>query len=386
MGILAIAAPRSISGPAESGRAEHPIGFDLPAIEMAFDVLLDLPCAMLIVSKDGIVQMANREAQRLLSSIGADPMGKAIFPAGAPLGWLNGAEGEAADISLVFPSSTLQSIELPARLSEWMPNGPESARGLFAVALGTPPPPKEPVRVMPDPDLSILFQVIPSMVHELRNPLAVIAVTAELLAEDATTERMKESLRDILNETQRMKFSLNRMASLNRPAKRFKFLPLSSSLHELASFFEWLSNSKQVEFSTDIEAGLEAPFEPQALCVLIHNLLLNAFQACGDGNHIQLSARLEAGAENQGQMLRIEVRDDGIGMDENTLLRCREALFSMRRNGAGLGLYVCEEMVKEAGGQMLIHSALGQGTRVEVQLPISAHVKEDSAKSLAAIR
>ncbi len=350
-------------------------------IKLAFEAIRDLPCAMLIVSEDGMVQMVNREAARLLAPLGSELLGKQLVPAGAPAEWLKSAQADIADVTVNVPAAAGNLIEYSARLSKWMPGALKAAPEFFSLMLSTPIQPSHGR----DAALSTLFEVIPSVVHELRNPLSVITVTAELMAEDAESERMRESITDILHEVQRMKFSLNRMAGLSRSVRRSFPAPLSPAIQELAKFFKWVSNSKQIEFHSLIGPRLEAPFEPPMLCVLVHNILLNAFQACPEGGRIQLNCHLisggECGMSKAESVLMIEVIDNGIGMEEKVLHRCREPLFSTRRNGAGLGLYMCEEMVKESGGQLLIQSSPGEGTRVQICLPFGAH--QHSAKILS---
>jgi signal transduction histidine kinase len=69
--------------------------------------------------------------------------------------------------------------------------------------------------------------------------------------------------------------------------------------------------------------------------------------------------------------VRIEVQDDGVGMDEETRKRAFEPLYTTRadRGGAGLGLPVVRSIVQEHGGRVEFSSELGRGTTFAVELP-----------------
>ena len=84
---------------------------------------------------------------------------------------------------------------------------------------------------------------------------------------------------------------------------------------------------------------------------------------------IALGARIADGPDGDSFVFAIE--DTGRGMNEATLARCTELFFSTRRSGSGIGLALCKKVTEEAGGRFRIESTLGEGTRVEITLPIT---------------
>ena len=78
-------------------------------------------------------------------------------------------------------------------------------------------------------------------------------------------------------------------------------------------------------------------------------------------------------SRQRGEQIELEVRDNGVGMDEATLAHCLEPYFTTKSvgDGMGLGLSLCEALVREHGGRIEIDSAPGVGTRVRVRLPIA---------------
>lgn len=109
---------------------------------------------------------------------------------------------------------------------------------------------------------------------------------------------------------------------------------------------------------------------PVDLTQVLVNLVNNATQAVaarGEPNrHVALEAR------TQGDMLELQVRDDGVGMPPEVLKRVGTPWFSTRSEGTGLGIANCQRLIGRAGGRMRIESEPGVGTTVTILLPTAA--------------
>lgn len=112
---------------------------------------------------------------------------------------------------------------------------------------------------------------------------------------------------------------------------------------------------------------------------VILNLLLNAAQAMPDGrvteNLVTVTTRQE------GELVIISVTDTGSGIAPEVLPRIFDPFFSTKQigEGTGLGLFISQGIVKDAGGTMTVRSALGVGTTFEVRLPIAQQTAESTA-------
>ena len=107
------------------------------------------------------------------------------------------------------------------------------------------------------------------------------------------------------------------------------------------------------------------------------NLVFNAVDALPQGGVITLATRFVAGPvsmEKPGlrQQLQIEVRDNGVGMDEQTRLRCLEPFFTTKakHGGTGLGLAMVYGMMQRHGGAIEIDSKLNHGTSIKMNFPV----------------
>lgn len=131
----------------------------------------------------------------------------------------------------------------------------------------------------------------------------------------------------------------------------------------------------------EVADGLPAAWaEPVALRRIVENLARNALQAVGPGGRVRVSVAEDpgdgAGADVVGQTeetpvrgVRIEVEDDGPGMDEEALERAFEPFHTTREEGTGLGLAIVRRLVHDLDGELRVDSEPGRGTRFAVVLP-----------------
>jgi signal transduction histidine kinase len=111
---------------------------------------------------------------------------------------------------------------------------------------------------------------------------------------------------------------------------------------------------------------------------VITNLVVNALAACSEGGTVEVSTGHELTAPDDGNTARAErafarVRDDGHGMDPETLDHVFEPFFTTKDvgQGAGRGLSVAHGIVEEHGGFIRVQSAKGSGSTFTVYLPIA---------------
>jgi CheY-like chemotaxis protein len=118
--------------------------------------------------------------------------------------------------------------------------------------------------------------------------------------------------------------------------------------------------------------------DPNLLELALLNLALNARDAMPEGGRLTIAAhreRVSAGGPHglaEGMYVRIAVADTGSGMDEATLKRASEPFFTTKGagKGSGLGLSMVQGFAMQSGGTMRIASGLGEGTIVDIWLPV----------------
>lgn len=236
--------------------------------------------------------------------------------------------------------------------------------------------------------LRALGQMASGVAHDINNALCPIVAYAELLLKTLSdlpeTERRQlqsihRSGEDIAHIVQRLREFYRRrsdaeeltpanvndvveqVVGLTRP--RWRDLPQREGI--------------TIQIQTDLQPDLpRLPSDPSDLREALINLIFNAVDAMPQGGVITLTTRLEncpATADRKaGRRVLIEVRDNGIGMDDKTRQRCLEPFFSTKakRGGTGLGLAMVYGMMQRHKGDIEIESALGQGTRMRLTFPI----------------
>ncbi len=219
-----------------------------------------------------------------------------------------------------------------------------------------------------------LFSVI---AHDLRGPIGGMANLLETLSTDRddmkseTVGEFIDALRAASWNTSQLlenllAWSRSQRGEIPFRPERILVLPL---VQECLDLFRLTVAEKGIRVTTSVDAGLEARADLDQLKSLIRNLVSNAVKFTMPGKAVFVSAeRVEGGA-------RIEVRDEGIGMDSGQLaslydlgsVRSRSGTANER--GSGLGLAICMEIVERHGGRIEASSAVGEGSWFAVFLP-----------------
>lgn len=201
--------------------------------------------------------------------------------------------------------------------------------------------------------------------HELRNPLGVIRGAVELVEARtgaALGARDREALADVLGEVERLRRLTDDFLDL---AREPRIVVGRVDLAELAAEAARGVAAAHPSLSVRLQVPpLPVDGDPHRLAQVLSNLLLNAAQA--GARSVAMSGSVD------GATARLEVRDDGPGVDPSLAGRLFEVFATARAGGTGLGLAVSRRIVERHGG-VLRHLADGRpGAAFEVRLPLAA--------------
>ena len=229
-----------------------------------------------------------------------------------------------------------------------------------------------------------LGQLTGGVAHDFNNLLTPIIGNLDLLArgaarEDGGDERQARLIRAALESAERARTLVQRLLAF---ARRQPLQPgpvdLPTLIGDMASLVA-STVGPQVEVLTEVAPDLPAALaDPNQLELAVLNLAVNARDAMPDGGVLQLSAGLAdseavAAASLTGAFLSLAIADTGTGMDAEVAARAVEPFFSTKGvgKGTGLGLSMVHGLASQLGGAMLLETAPGEGTRIELLLPLA---------------
>jgi putative nucleotidyltransferase with HDIG domain len=222
--------------------------------------------------------------------------------------------------------------------------------------------------------LSAVGQMAAGAAHEMNNPLAVIAGRAQLMRERATSESDRQTWRLIAEQSQRVSDLISDLMEFASPPQaRPGTVDIGTLFNHVAEAFS-TGAAEDPLVEVDITNGDRLPpvwaDESQVLTVL-KELVANAVTATERRARVRLSAE----ADELHRAVVLSVRDDGPGMDEQTLAKACIPFFSLQQAGRrrGLGLPRAKRLVECNRGKLWLHSVPGEGTTVFFQLPIACN-------------
>jgi len=236
--------------------------------------------------------------------------------------------------------------------------------------------------------LAAIGELSASIAHEIRNPLAAISGSIEMLhgsrvghAESADSEHL---MKIALREVDRLNHLISDFLNYARPrTSNPETFPLLDVVSDVLKMFD-AARPDAVEVDLAVEDGLTVYADSDQLRQVLWNLVLNASEAMPDGGHLRVSARSLEGRDSQGasaadrrgqeeegkaRWLEIVIADDGSGISHDKLDRIFDPFFTTKRNGSGLGLATVHRIVENHGGSVRLESELGVGTTVRIRLP-----------------
>jgi signal transduction histidine kinase len=229
---------------------------------------------------------------------------------------------------------------------------------------------REIIRVGP---LAALGQITGTIAHELGTPLNSVLGYTQLLLQEELPEGAQRRLQIIESQVQRMVDTIQYYLSRTRGAiPRQQQVNVNNLVQETLLLLEPFFQQHRVQVSI-------APVEPlpplsadsASLQRMLINLLNNAVDAMAEGGTVTVATRMAAPLEATRQGIFLEIADTGSGIPPELLPKVFDLFVTTKTpgEGVGLGLAICQEIVKAHGGTIEITSQMGQGTWVRIFLP-----------------
>ncbi|MFN0245922.1 MAG: two-component system sensor histidine kinase NtrB [Kofleriaceae bacterium] len=202
--------------------------------------------------------------------------------------------------------------------------------------------------------------------HEIRNPLASISGSIELLRRSPQTSDDDRTLMNIVHrEIERLNVLIGDLLDYANPKPRHVVdFDLAVMVEEVLQVARGEPAFAAIDVALAVDKPMEVHADPAQLRQVVWNLVRNAADAArAGGKHVSVSVRANA------DRIEISIADDGPGIPSEQLAKIFDPFFTTKPKGTGLGLATSHAIVLEHGGRIDATSTLGEGTKMVVRLP-----------------
>lgn len=251
---------------------------------------------------------------------------------------------------------------------------------------------QDEMQLLKSEKLATAGQLAAGIAHEIKNPLTTVMGFVGLMP-GSSREKQEQYAEIMKDELQRISSIVNELLMLAKPQS--ESMTLLSIPDVVISVYELLkpeATLRNVEFSlqqhfqimgkSSLLQGRAA--EPLALGYehrlkqLLINLIRNAMDALSEKPRL-----VTVNCVYTDSAAVIEVEDTGIGLQPQTLQRLGEPFFTTKEGGTGLGLFLCQQIIRQHQGNLQFNSKVGNGTIVRVSIPVYTERNEASSISPA---
>lgn len=211
----------------------------------------------------------------------------------------------------------------------------------------------------------VLFESLSKLTHELKNPIAVCKGYIEIIDRNGI-ESAPKYLPIISNEIERSLSVINDFSSLGKLKELNKEeVDLQVLLEEIITILNPLFKKNNANIYLNIKDDIYVNIDYLRMKQVFVNILKNALEAKKDDEQLNVFIEVKKNLNN----LKIIIKDNGIGMDKNTLERITEIFYTTKANGNGLGVVLSKEIIEMHKGSINYKSTKGKGTTVTITLP-----------------
>ncbi len=216
-----------------------------------------------------------------------------------------------------------------------------------------------------------LAELAGSLAHEIKNPLAVIRMNMDLLAEDfadvkTARERRARAKFDVVHDQcTRLESLLNDFLKFAR-VRSLDLVPgsLNAQVESVLRLFSVQAEESAVRILLHLDGELPSVLlDKETLRAALLNLVKNALEAMPGGGTLTVITRITSDG------VALDLIDTGTGMDENTALHMFEAFYSTKDEGSGLGLPTARKIIEAHGARISVLSDVGRGTKFTLEFP-----------------
>ena len=223
--------------------------------------------------------------------------------------------------------------------------------------------------------VSTMGELAASLAHELNQPLTAILSNAQaaqrfLNAEPADLKEVREILEDIVTDNSRASEVIRRMRTLVKK-EQLEFAPINIAgvIRDVVQLVHSDGILRNIRVEIECQEGLpSARGDRVQLQQVVLNLLVNAFDAMKDAPASERKVVMRA-KTNGADTVEVSVRDHGIGLTSDELVRIFQPFYTTKRDGLGMGLPISRSIIEAHGGRLWAESSVDRGSTFYFTIP-----------------
>lgn len=223
--------------------------------------------------------------------------------------------------------------------------------------------------------LAALGQVTAAIAHQIGTPLNSVSGYIQLMLQDGNLHPTdQQRLKIIESQLDRLADSFRKLLSYtSQPKPQLKPLNINEVIKELLPLSESWLRARNISFHLSLSPDLpKVAGDFTHLQTLLLNLITNAIDAMPQGGRLTVRTQ-DALISGDEEGVEIAIEDTGVGISDEAKKRIFDPFFTTKKmgEGMGLGLSICEKIVKDHSGRLEVKSEVGKGSIFSVFLPAS---------------
>ncbi|MCX7983204.1 MAG: ATP-binding protein [Syntrophales bacterium] len=215
---------------------------------------------------------------------------------------------------------------------------------------------------------AMLEEMAPVLAHEIRTPLGSIKAAAQYLRSESLQEEESRLLDVIIEETNRLNGVVTQFLDFAKPYHlNLKKQDINEVIEKALTIATISGIPEKVKIEKDLRPDVPLVcIDAEQIIQVILNMITNALDAMPDGG--TLTIRTRRVSTETGAAVSISIRDTGLGIKKEDLKNIFKPFFTTRERGVGLGLAICNKIVRNHGGTIRVKSIPGQGSIFHIRL------------------
>ena len=231
-------------------------------------------------------------------------------------------------------------------------------------------------QLMQSEKLSIIGELVTSVAHEVRNPLATISLIVQHLENKSADNYQIEKLKAIQRNINRIDKIVFGLLNFSHPSRfNFDYYNVNEILERLEPILNhFLPDNIKIIKRYDLKLP-QGWFDSACLEQVFLNLISNAIQAMKKGGELYITTSFDPVKKG----IIIKFKDTGVGIPEGNIKKIFTPFFTTFKEGTGLGLSICRNIIKDHKGTISVESKSGKGTIFNIYFPLEKRKEKRQA-------